>query len=105
MPIVLSFTSGFGGRWSAQMSIRTQELDTGTITAVDSANVREQVYARLKQAILSHQFAPGVQLVTKDLARQLKTSTTPVVQAILKLSEEGLVEVVPRRGTFVVEIS
>lgn len=87
------------------MSARAPELDTGTIPAVDSANVREQVYARLKQAILSHQFAPGVQLVTKDLARQLKTSTTPVVQAILKLSEEGLVEVVPRRGTFVVEIS
>lgn len=87
------------------MSVRTPELDAGTIPAVDSANVREQVYARLKQAILSHQFAPGVQLVTKDLARQLRTSTTPVVQAILRLSEEGLVEVLPRRGTFVVEIS
>jgi DNA-binding GntR family transcriptional regulator len=80
-------------------------VDTGTIPAIDSANVREQVYVRLKQAILTHQLAPGAQLLTKDLARQLKTSTTPVVQAILKLSEEGLVEVMPRRGTFVVEIS
>jgi DNA-binding GntR family transcriptional regulator len=88
------------------MNVRTEPVvSTGTIQAIDSTNIREQVYARLKQAILSHSLSPGVQLVTKDLARQLRTSTTPVVQAILKLSEEGLVEVVPRRGTFVVDIS
>lgn len=88
------------------MSLRAaQAVGATTIPAIDSANFRDQVYARLKQAILSHQLAPGTQLVTKDLARQLRTSTTPVVHAILKLSEEGLVEVVPRRGTFVVEIS
>lgn len=88
------------------MGIRAAPVfDTGAIPAIDSANVREQVYARLKQAILNHSLAPGAQLLTKDLARQLKTSTTPVVQAILKLSEEGLVEVLPRRGTFVVQIS
>src|ERR1700730_2454053 len=88
------------------MHARTASVDeTGTIPAIDSANVREQVYGRLKRAILSHRLAPGAQLVTKDLARQLTTSTTPVVQAILKLSEEGLVQVVPRRGTFVVEVS
>jgi GntR family transcriptional regulator, rspAB operon transcriptional repressor len=88
------------------MMLRTERSRGGTIVqAIDSPNIRDQVYARLKQAILSHSLAPGAQLVTKDLARQLRTSTTPVIQAILRLSEEGLVDVLPRRGTFVVDIT
>jgi DNA-binding GntR family transcriptional regulator len=76
-----------------------------TLEPIASPNVRGMVYERLKEGILNHEFAPGSQLLARQLAAQLTTSTTPVVQVILRLAEEGLVEVIPRRGTFVADLS
>jgi GntR family transcriptional regulator, rspAB operon transcriptional repressor len=76
-----------------------------TLEPIASPNVRDMVYERLKEGILNHEFAPGSQLLARQLAVQLNTSTTPVVQVILRLAEEGLVEVIPRRGTFVADLS
>jgi DNA-binding GntR family transcriptional regulator len=78
---------------------------TPRLEPVAAPKVRDLVYARLKQGILTHQFVPGSQLVARELAAQLHTSTTPVVQVILQLAREGLVEVIPRRGTFVADLS
>ena len=44
-------------------------------------------------------------LSEQGIAQQLRTSRTPVREAFIKLSEIGLVEIVPQRGTFVVKIS
>ncbi|WP_369414266.1 GntR family transcriptional regulator [Microvirga puerhi] len=59
----------------------------------------------LRQAIVTMQFAPGEMLSEQDLARRFGVSRSPVREALIKLSEAGLVRVLPQRGTQVVKIS
>ncbi|WP_244488879.1 GntR family transcriptional regulator [Bosea sp. Leaf344] len=58
----------------------------------------------LRRAILSMQIAPGAALVEKDLTARFGLSRTPVREALIKLKEEGLVEIFPQAGTFVARI-
>src|SRR6266700_2988052 len=61
----------------------------------------DEVHQRLRDAILTRQFAPGQRLDMDAIARQLGTSLTPVRGAIELLAAERLVDVQPRSGTFV----
>ncbi|MCL6552099.1 MAG: GntR family transcriptional regulator [Firmicutes bacterium] len=63
------------------------------------------VYRTLKEQILRQEFTPGQRLHVDRLARQLGVSRTPVKDALNALAREGLVEIVPRRGTFVAALS
>src|SRR5271166_5244478 len=62
-------------------------------------------YEALKEAILHNVFAPGYQGSEQEIASQLAMSRTPVHEAIIRLQEEGLVRVLPRRGVVVCAIS
>ncbi|MFP5417310.1 MAG: GntR family transcriptional regulator [Actinomycetes bacterium] len=62
---------------------------------------RERAYDALRAKILTLQFAPGTPLSENDLATALGVSRTPVREAILLLTREGLVRVFPKVGTFV----
>src|SRR5438270_13353290 len=62
-------------------------------------------YEALKEAIRDNVFAPGYQGSEQEIATQLKMSRTPVHEAIIRLQEEGLVRVLPRRGVLVCAIS
>ena len=64
-----------------------------------------QVYRKLKEAILRRRLAPGSQLVESVIANTLDTSRTPVRSALRSLAEEGLVTMVPNKGAFVVNPS
>jgi DNA-binding GntR family transcriptional regulator len=63
------------------------------------------VYGALRNAIVSVQFEPGRQLSENELAEWLGVSRTPVREALVRLSDERLVEIVPQLGTFVSRIS
>lgn len=58
----------------------------------------DQVYAALKRAIIESDFAPGMQLSGQELALRFGTSRTPIHEACLRLQEEGLVRILPKRG-------
>lgn len=60
--------------------------------------VREAVYGHLKDLLLSGRFAPGERLSEPLLAQELGVSRTPVREALMRLAEEGLVELVPGKG-------
>jgi DNA-binding GntR family transcriptional regulator len=64
-----------------------------------------QVLRALRQAIVTMQLAPGEMLSEQDLAQRFGVSRSPVREALIKLSESGLVRVLPQRGTQVVKIS
>jgi GntR family transcriptional regulator, rspAB operon transcriptional repressor len=64
-----------------------------------------QVTRALRQAIVSMRIAPGEMLSEQDLADRFGVSRSPVREALIKLSEAGLVRVLPQRGTQVVKIS
>lgn len=58
----------------------------------------EFAYTLLKQKILDSDYPPGEHLLEQDIARELKLSRTPVREAFVRLEQEGLLEIVPRRG-------
>jgi DNA-binding GntR family transcriptional regulator len=70
-----------------------------------SSLVRDGVYARLRDAILSCALQPGAEIHEQDLAARYKVSKSPIRDALLRLQEQRLVEVLPRRGYRVRPIS
>src|SRR6478736_4182058 len=65
----------------------------------------DDAYAALKEAIRENTFPPGYQGSEQEIATRLRMSRTPVHEAIIRLQEEGLVRVLPRRGVMVCPIS
>lgn len=63
-----------------------------------------QVLEQLRDAILSLELAPGTVLARQELANHFGVSQTPVREALLRLSEEGLVDVFPQHATMVSRI-
>lgn len=68
---------------------------------VDRALLRDDVYGRLRDAIVDGTFAPGEQLKDGELAAWLGVSRTPVREALLRLAQGGLVVARPGRSTIV----
>jgi DNA-binding GntR family transcriptional regulator len=62
------------------------------------------VYRQLKDAIIQGAFEPGTWLQEDQLTKALQTSRTPVREALSRLRSEGLIDVVPRKGAFIVEL-
>ncbi len=58
----------------------------------------EQAYQALRRMILNLELLPGEKLVLRDLAERLQMSRTPVREALVRLSTEGLVETIPNKG-------
>lgn len=58
-----------------------------------------QVYERIRDDIVALRLKPGQALSVNDLAAQFGTSRSPVREAIIRLANEGLVEIFPQSGT------
>jgi DNA-binding GntR family transcriptional regulator len=58
----------------------------------------DEIADTLRQAILSGEYATGEKIGLEDLANQLGVSIMPVREALITLSNEGLVDVESRRG-------
>ena len=69
--------------------------------SVDVNRLNEQVYEALRDEILKGNLKPGQRLPINTIADHLGISATPVRDAVLHLNTDGLVEIIPRRGTFV----
>lgn len=69
--------------------------------AVDRSLLRDDVYRRLRDAIVDGTFAPGEQLKDFELAAWLGVSRTPVREALMRLAQAGLVVTLPGRSTTV----
>jgi DNA-binding GntR family transcriptional regulator len=70
-----------------------------------SESITEQVFRMLRSSIVTLRLTPGTALSEQDIATRLEVSRQPVREAFIKLSEVGLVRIMPQRGTFVVKIS
>ena len=68
-------------------------------------SMEQVVYDKLKHSILHRQLAPGTQLVESTISDRLQVSRTPIRNAIKKLASEGLINVIPNRGAFVIQPS
>jgi DNA-binding GntR family transcriptional regulator len=63
------------------------------------------IAAELRQEILRGQISPGSPLRQELLAKRFSVSRIPVREALRALERDGLVEVHPNRGAYVVELS
>jgi DNA-binding GntR family transcriptional regulator len=61
----------------------------------------DQVYDRLRSAIVTGYFDPGSRLVERDLTKSLDVSRTPIREALKRLETDGLIVCFPHRGYFV----
>jgi DNA-binding GntR family transcriptional regulator len=84
-----------------------QERENGSsgMAAPGVRGARARVLEQLRQAIITSEYPPGTSLSEGALAEACGTSRTPIREALQQLQTEGLVEVVPRVGTFVREPS
>ena len=64
----------------------------------------EGVYGKLKTRILRLDLTPGQSLSEPELALQYGVSRTPIREALIRLADEGLVDIVPKSGTMVARI-
>jgi len=67
--------------------------------------LREVVCEALREAIRNGVLQPGERLMEIQLAEELGVSRTPVREAVRKLELEGYVIMMPRRGTYVADLS
>ena len=86
---------------SKALALRTRPL----AVQAESTSLVDEAYRALKLAIRENVFPPGHKAAEPDIAEQLGMSRTPVHEAIIRLQEEGLVQVLPRRGVLVCPIS
>jgi GntR family transcriptional regulator, rspAB operon transcriptional repressor len=63
------------------------------------------IYATIRQDIVSLRLKPGTRLSENELAARFGTSRAPVREALIRLVDDGLIEVRPQRGSFVSKIS
>jgi DNA-binding GntR family transcriptional regulator len=85
---------------------------TLTIAAVASPSelesrlpASERAYRQLKQLILDNEIAAGSQMLEQEAAARLGMSRTPVREAMVRLEQEGMIELRPRHGMRVLPIS
>ena len=80
-------------------------LPPNNLTMADSGlSASRRVYLCLRQRIVEMTMLPGARIVERDIAEEFGTSRTPVHEAVQRLADEGLIEILPRSGTFVARI-
>jgi DNA-binding GntR family transcriptional regulator len=74
-------------------------------TAAEPRLLVAEVVERLRDMIVQGELEPGMKLNERVLCEHLRTSRTPVREAIKFLASEGLVELLPNRGAIVTRIT
>ena len=71
----------------------------------DHASLAQRVADELRRSILTNRRRPGDRLVEDRLSEEMGVSRIPIREALRALAAEGLVEVLPRRGATVADVS
>jgi DNA-binding GntR family transcriptional regulator len=71
------------------------------IPPIQRESLEEQTYTRLRAAIIDRRITPGERIPVDYLAREFGISRTPILNALKRLAQEGVVDCVSRRGVFV----
>ncbi|MDR1944482.1 MAG: GntR family transcriptional regulator [Synergistaceae bacterium] len=76
-------------------------MERQIFSPANTPNLREVVYERIKEAIVSGLIPAGSRLSEMELSKQFDVSRTPVREAIRQLAETGLVMLTARKGAYV----
>jgi len=64
-----------------------------------------EAYQKIKEMLYHQELVPGQKIIYEDLARAFHMSTTPIINALSRLEQDGLVILKYNRGYYVTEIS
>jgi DNA-binding GntR family transcriptional regulator len=94
-------------RPSSREKISTGEPPAAAVrrASMRGESVSAAIGAALRADIVALRRKPGEAISEKDIAARFGVSRTPVREALLRLKDENLVEIVPQSGTFVARIS
>ena len=92
IPIAASLANPLPKESSAVMAIRRRPL-------------HDEATARIRDMIVEGRLSAGEWINEAELCQQLQISRTPLREALKVLAAEGLVELVPRRGAHVSQLS
>ena len=70
---------------------------------LDRPNLRDQIYDIMKEMIVMREIKPDEKINEERLAERLRVSRTPIRETLCRLENEGIVQVLPRRGAFVIK--
>lgn len=65
----------------------------------------DRAYREIRRRILDNDYPPSHQVLEQELAAELEMSRTPVREALVRLKDEGFVQLIPRHGMRVVPLS
>ncbi|MEP1869237.1 MAG: GntR family transcriptional regulator, partial [Paraglaciecola sp.] len=65
----------------------------------------DQIYWVLRDNIINLSLPPDMPLVEKEIASIFEISKTPVREALIRLANDGLVQIIPKSGSYVTAIS
>ncbi len=68
-------------------------------------SLSETAYRRLEEAIVTLSLRPGASLTESQLIDMVGVGRTPVREALIRLAQQGLVEIMPRKGVMVAGIN
>jgi GntR family transcriptional regulator, rspAB operon transcriptional repressor len=80
------------------------ELAAAAPAAPARGAIGRGAYDAIRAAVLDCTFVPGMALSEQSVSEQLQVSRAPVREAFRQLVVEGLLEVIPQRGTFVARL-
>ena len=66
-------------------------------------SLSDAAYEKIKAAIVAGELEAGGRIGERELSVRMGVSTTTVKRALHRLALEGLVEILPRKGTYVAE--
>jgi DNA-binding GntR family transcriptional regulator len=73
--------------------------------AADPQSRADEAYAELKRRILFNEYPGGFQILEEALCEELGMSRTPLREALMRLQNEGMMEILPRRGVRVLPLT
>jgi DNA-binding GntR family transcriptional regulator len=89
---------------SAAVALERSRKTSRLTSPPDDATMTDKAYALIEELIVTLELAPGAVLSEVVLANRLSTGRTPVREALQRLSRDGLVNILPRRGVLVSEM-
>ncbi len=73
--------------------------------SLNTTSMVDAAYDQLRRRILDNDWPPGHRALEHEIATEMGMSRTPVREALMRLQNEGLVEVIPRHGMRVLPVS
>lgn len=80
-------------------------MNTAVLSEINNHSLAERAYTLLEEKLVTLQLVPGSLVSEGDLIEMTRIGRTPVREAIQRLAQQELFEVIPRKGLLVAPVS